>query len=105
MVSLQKSRMLDSPKGDNEEEKRYGFDVESSEENRKAAQVVEVLTNILFEALQLVEIIPNMMKEELIAESEQLLSVANAFEGIKNNLIDFKNLIYWSKRDLNWKLL
>ena len=36
-----------------------------------------------------------MMREELEAESEQLLSVANAFEGIKNNLIDFKNLIYW----------
>ena len=39
-----------------------------------------------------------MMREELEAESEQLLSVANAFEGIKNNLIDFKNLIYWLER-------
>ena len=73
MVSLQKSRLLDTPDGDDQfenEEKKYGFDVESSEENREAAQVVEVLTNILFEALQIVEIIPNMMREELEAESE-----------------------------------
>jgi len=56
-------------------------------------QVIEIFTNMLFEALQFVNIIPNMLIEELKQEAEELKNVAGAFEGIKNNLIDFKMLV------------
>jgi len=59
-------------------------------------QVIEIFTNMLFEALQFVNIIPNMLIEELKQEAEELKNVAGAFEGIKNNLIDFKMLVRWS---------
>ena len=55
---------------------------------------IEILTNLLFEALQQVNIIPNMLAQDLKQEAEELKNVAAAFEGIKNNLIDFKNLVY-----------
>ena len=53
---------------------------------------VETLTNILFEVLQFVGIIPSD-KTEKLEKLEELKSVAEAFEGIRNNLIDFRNLI------------
>jgi len=53
---------------------------------------VESLTNILFEVLQFVGIIPSDRTEKL-EKLEELKSVAEAFEGIRNNLIDFRNLI------------
>jgi len=34
-----------------------------------------------------------MMVEELASEAKELRNIAHAFEGIKNNLIDFRNLI------------
>lgn len=53
---------------------------------------IESLTNILFEVLQFVGIIPSDRNEK-IEKLEELKSVAEAFEGIRNNLIDFRNLI------------
>lgn len=38
-------------------------------------------------------IIPNQDINELTSEIEELRSVVSAFNTIKNNLIDFKNLI------------
>ena len=55
---------------------------------------IEIMTNLLFEALQQVNIIPNMLAQALKQEAEELKNVASAFEGIKNNLIDFKNLVF-----------
>jgi hypothetical protein len=60
---------------------------------RAHANVLEVFTNILFEALQFVNIIPNAQINELNNEIEELKSVVSAFNNIKNNLIDFKNLV------------
>jgi cobalamin biosynthesis Co2+ chelatase CbiK len=53
--------------------------------------VLESFTNILFEALQAVNIIPGKEQNELIEEIDDLFSVVEAFNSIKNNLIDFKN--------------
>ena len=54
---------------------------------------IETLTNILFEVLQFVGIIPNEAQEAQMREIEELKSVSQALEGIKNNLIDFRNLV------------
>ena len=59
------------------------------------SKVMETLTNVLFEALQIVNIIPNQQVQELLIEIEELKSVVKAFNNIKNNLIDFKNLVKW----------
>lgn len=59
------------------------------------AKVLETFTNILFEALQFVQIIPSVMVQEMRAEMEELKKVAEAFNTIKNNLIDFKNIVAW----------
>jgi hypothetical protein len=47
---------------------------------------------VLFEVLQHVGIIPGP-KSEAAQESEDLKNVALALQGIKNNLIDFMNLV------------
>ena len=53
---------------------------------------VETLTNVLFEVLQHVGIIPSpKLEKEKQEEVEELRNVAIAFEGIRNNLIDFRN--------------
>lgn len=49
---------------------------------------------MLFEAVQFAGILPNMMLEELAVEAKELRNIASAFEGIKNNLIDFRNLVH-----------
>ena len=38
-------------------------------------------------------IIPNVMVKDMKEEVEELKKVGEAFNGIKNNLIDFKNLV------------
>ena len=60
---------------------------------RAHANVLEVFTIILFEALQFVNIIPNPQINELNNEIDELKAVVQAFNNIKNNLIDFKNLV------------
>ena len=62
---------------------------------RAHANILEVFTNILFEALQFVNIIPNTQINDLHNEIEELKSVVSAFNNIKNNLIDFKNIVAW----------
>lgn len=39
------------------------------------------------------QIIPNVMIQELQEEQDELKKVAGAFNTIKNNLIDFKNIV------------
>ena len=55
--------------------------------------MIEILTSILFEAIQFAGILPNIMLEDLAVEAKELRNIAAAFEGIKNNLIDFRNLV------------
>jgi hypothetical protein len=57
------------------------------------SRILETFTNLLFEALQFVNIIPNVLVQDMKTEMEELRKVAEAFNGIKNNLIDFKNLV------------
>jgi hypothetical protein len=40
-----------------------------------------------------VNIIPNVLVSDMKGEIDELRKVADAFNGIKNNLIDFKNLV------------
>lgn len=58
-------------------------------------KVIETFTNLLFEALQFVNIIPNVLVGDMRSEIDELRKVSDAFNGIKNNLIDFKNLVAW----------
>lgn len=58
-----------------------------------SGRVLETFTNLLFEALQFVQIIPSVMVQDMRAEMEELKKVAEAFNTIKNNLIDFKNIV------------
>ena len=60
---------------------------------RGSAKVLETFTNLLFEALQFVGIIPSVMVQEMTQEMEELRKVVDAFNTIKNNLIDFKNIV------------
>lgn len=53
---------------------------------------IEILTNVLFEVLQHVGIIPGV-KTDIEIECEQLKNIVTALTGIKNNLIDFRNLV------------
>jgi cobalamin biosynthesis Co2+ chelatase CbiK len=64
-----------------------------TEDSSTPAPWIEALTNILFEALQYVGIIPGSTTEQIKAEVEDLKSMAVALQGIKNNLIDFRNLV------------
>lgn len=68
-------------------QKELGGDASSPQKSL----VLETLTNILFEALQLLSILPNGETAQLQNEAQDLRQVAQAFENIKNNLIDFKN--------------
>ena len=54
---------------------------------------LQVLTSILFEAMQLMNIIPNQTLTELETEVDELRQVISAFNNIKNNLIDYKNIV------------
>lgn len=54
---------------------------------------IQVLTSILFEALQLMNIIPNQTMTEMETEVDELRQVIAAFNNIKNNLIDYKNIV------------
>jgi len=70
--------------------------MQSSVESSKATgsgRVLETFTNLLFEALQFVQIIPSVIVQEMRTEIEELKKVAEAFNTIKNNLIDFKNIV------------
>ena len=60
-----------------------------------SSHVLDVFTNVLFEALQFVNIIPTDHINDLNQEIEELKSVVKAFNNIKNNIIDFKNLVAW----------
>ena len=91
LVNLQSSRTIDSD--DEQESNSESCAPEEAALKAQVKTVVEVLTNVIFEVLQQVNVIPNMMVEDLKQEAEELKNVAVAFEGIKNNLIDFKNLI------------
>ena len=91
LVNLQKEKLLD------EENKEDGSSEEGQQEGREQVnsgmKVVDSFTNMLFEALQFVNIIPNVLVNDMKAEVEELKKVAGAFNGIKNNLIDFKHLV------------
>ena len=65
----------------------------SVESSNECTRILETFTNLLFEALQFVNIIPNVLVQDLKGEMDDLRRVADAFNGIKNNLIDFKNLV------------
>ena len=83
LVNLQKEKLL--------EEDNKGDSV--AMDDVQGAKVIETFTNLLFEALQFVNIIPNVLVSDMRTEMEELKKVADAFNGIKNNLIDFKNLV------------
>jgi hypothetical protein len=55
--------------------------------------VIEVFTNLLFEALQFVNIIPNVMVSDMNNEVEELKRMSDGYNSVKNNLIDFKNMV------------
>jgi hypothetical protein len=84
LVNLQKEKLL-------EEDGSHRGEVYVKE--NKGAMVIETFTNLLFEALQFVNIIPNVLVSDMKGEIDELRKVAEAFNGIKNNLIDFKNLV------------
>jgi hypothetical protein len=83
LVNLQKEKLL-------EDESRSDLD---QSESSDGGRILETFTNLLFEALQFVNIIPNVMVQDMKSEMEELKKVSEAFNGIKNNLIDFKNLV------------
>ena len=78
LINLQKEKLLE------DEKQALG------EQNLR---VLDTMTNLLFEALQFINIIPNVLTQDIQNEIEELKKVAEAFDQIKNNLIDFKNLI------------
>lgn len=82
LINLQKEKQLDDENLEN-----------SNGSIQSENNVLEVFTNILFEALQFINIIPNQAITELSNEITELKSVIEAFNNIKNNLIDFKNLV------------
>ena len=82
LVNLQREKLL-------EEESNS----EDQHQELQGARAIEVFTNLLFEALQFVNIIPNVLVSDLKQEMEELKKVSEAFNCIKNNLIDFKNLV------------
>ena len=59
----------------------------------KAQKVIETFTNLLFEALQFVNIIPNVLVSDLNTEMDELKRMADGYNAVKNNLIDFKNMV------------
>lgn len=83
LVNLQKEKLV-------EDESRADGDSQIEE---KGGKILETFTNLLFEALQFVNIIPNVLVQDMKSEMEELRRVSDAFNGIKNNLIDFKNLV------------
>lgn len=90
LVNLQKEKLIE------QEFSQESTDEANIERGRYLVKnVIEIFTNLLFEALQFVNILPNMLVEELKQEADELKNVAGAFESIKNNLIDFKNLVRW----------
>jgi hypothetical protein len=89
LKKLQKEKQL--------EDKSQSIDLDTLDQSLgsyyESRKVMEILTNILYETLQFVNIIPNQSINDLNVEIEELKSVISAFENIKNNLIDFKNLV------------
>jgi hypothetical protein len=83
LVNLQKEKLL-------EDESNTSTGSSGSEDLGK---LIETFTNMLFEALQFVNIIPNVLIGDMQNEMEELRKVAEAFNHIKNNLIDFKNIV------------
>jgi len=55
--------------------------------------VVETFTNLLFEALQFVNIIPNVLVQDMTSEMDELKKMSDGYNTVKNNLIDFKNMV------------
>lgn len=82
LVNLQREKLLEDEKEQTEAKAAEGF-----------AKVLETFTNLLFEALQFVQIIPSVAMQDMATEMDELRKVAEAFNSIKNNLIDFKNLV------------
>ena len=79
LVNLQKEKLLEDDNNESTEQ--------------RGMRVIETFTNLLFEALQFVNIIPNVLVSDMKSEIEELRKVSEAFNGIKNNLIDFKMLV------------
>ena len=92
LIKLQKEKQLEEPSSTSSISVNESFATETPPEPQKSV-VIENFTNILFEALQTMGIIPNQQVTELRSEIEELSSVVEAFDAIKNNLIDFKMLI------------
>ena len=88
LINLQKEKLCEQ---EQDQESSDGADLSSGRNLVK--NIIEIFTNLLFEALQFVNILPNMLVQELRQEADELKNVASAFENIKNNLIDFKNLV------------
>ena len=87
LVNLQREKLLEDENGG---PVRLSSNSASSS---GSAKVLETFTNILFEALQFVQIIPSVVVEDMKQEMDELKKVAEAFNTIKNNLIDFKNIV------------
>lgn len=79
---MQREKLLEDEKEQTEAKHVDGF-----------GKVLETFTNLLFEALQFVQIIPSVAMQDMSTEMDELRKVAEAFNSIKNNLIDFKNLV------------
>ncbi len=92
LVNLQREKLLEDEKsgGMNDSNMQASLD---STKTTGAGRVLETFTNLLFEALQFVQIIPSVMVQDMRSEMEELRKVAEAFNTIKNNLIDFKNIV------------
>ena len=83
LVNLQREKLLEDERSNtlnSSEQSLAGLgDAQSGSQ-----KILETLTNLLFEALQFVQIIPSMMVQEMRGEMDELKKVAEAFNTIKN---------------------
>ena len=96
LVNLQREKLLEDEKsngGAAMDDTVHASSESALIKNSGSARVLETFTNLLFEALQFVQIIPSVMVQDMRSEMEELKKVAEAFNTIKNNLIDFKNIV------------
>lgn len=90
LVNLQKEKLTDDVSRSEHFEEE---DLEYIENFGRAQKVVEIFTNILFEALQFVNIIPNVAVHDLMNEIDEMRKGSDGYNQVKNNLIDFKNMV------------
>ena len=83
LVSLQKEKLNNNQAEEDEEQSL----------NQEAKKLFEVFTNVMYDVLQLIGIIPNQVHSELQNQIEVLRSDMASYQETKNKLIDFKNLV------------